>query len=79
MSNRNDHSPRPLSAVKAGNKPFPAALHAGGRRVMGRVRGTGGPSAAVSQLAAFFLARRSEANSSPSGTQLAVSFPDSAH
>jgi len=79
MSNRNDHSPRPLSAVKAGNKPFPAGFFGAGRRAPGRSRGTAGPSAVTSQLAAFFLARRAEANSSRSGTQTALTLANSAH
>jgi hypothetical protein len=79
MSNRNDHSPRPLSAVKAGNKPFPAGLFAAARRAPGRNRGAGGSPAAASQLAAFFLARRAEANSSRSGMRNALFPANSAH
>jgi hypothetical protein len=79
MSNRNDHSPRPLSAVKAGDKPFPAALHAGGLRAMGRGGWTSGSTSSASQLAAFFLARRAEANFSRFGPELAFSAPGSAH
>jgi hypothetical protein len=71
MSNRNDHSPRPLSAVKAGTKPFPAGLFGAGRQAPGQLRVTADQPSTPSQLAAFFLARRAEANFSRSGTRIA--------
>jgi hypothetical protein len=79
MSNRHAHSPQPLSAVKAGNKPFPAVLTAGGRRVMGSVRAAGSSSSSATKLAAFFLARRSEADFSGFGTRNAASPANSNH
>ena len=79
MSNRNDLSPRLLSAVKAGNKPFPAGLFGAGRRAPGSFGLTAAQPSAASKLAAFFLARRAETNFSRSGTRNALSSANSAY